>query len=131
QKQKTGNKDVYDKQLENFLANKDRNLAITTYDGVIFLELDKIIRCEADMNYTNFILSDHKTFLSSKTLKEYEELLETHKNFVRVHRSHLINMDYVVKLKNDGFLVLKDQSLVPISRRRKEEVMEKLNASGR
>jgi two-component system LytT family response regulator len=118
-------KEVYSKQLENFFSNKDKNLAITTYDGVVFLEVDNIIRCEADLNYTRFILAEGKTFLSSKTLKEYEDLLSVHKNFLRVHRSHLVNLDFVLKFKNEGYLVLKDQSSIPVSRRKKEDVVKR------
>jgi two-component system, LytTR family, response regulator len=125
QKQKD-KKQVYGKQLENFFSNKEKNLAITTYDGVVFLEVDSIIRCEADLNYTKFILTDNKTFLSSKTLKEYEDLLAVHNNFLRVHRSHLVNLDYVLKFKNEGCLILKDNTSVPVSRRRKEEVISRL-----
>jgi len=122
-------KDVYSKQLENFFSNKEKNLAITTYDGVVFLEVDKIIRCEADLNYTKFILLENKTFLSSKTLKEYEDLLSVHNNFLRVHRSHLVNLDYVLKFRHEGTLVLKDDSTVPVSRRKKEEVVNMLRTS--
>ncbi|HYC84226.1 MAG TPA: LytTR family DNA-binding domain-containing protein [Chryseosolibacter sp.] len=126
--QEKNSREVYTRQLENFVSNKEKNLAITTYDGVVFLEVEKIIRCEADMNYTLFILGEKKTFLSSKTLKEYEELLSSHHRFLRVHRSHLVNMDYVLKLKNDGTLVLKDASTVPVSRRRKDDVLRALNS---
>jgi two-component system LytT family response regulator len=127
QEQRHGNKEIYGKQLENFVSRKDKNLAITTYDGVVFLEIDKIIRCEADLNYTKFFLID-KHFISSKTLKEYEDLLEIRSNFMRVHRSHLVNLNYILKLKNDGTLILKDNSIVPVSRRRKEDVTKRLNA---
>ena len=126
--QQKDKKEVYSKQLENFLSNaKEKNLAITTYDGVVFLEVDKIIRCEADLNYTKFVLTDNKTFLSSKTLKDYEDLLTSSNNFLRVHRSHLVNLDFVLKFKNEGGLILKDNSTIPVSRRRKEEVMARLN----
>lgn len=117
---------VYQRQLKGFFAHEDRSLAITTCDGVVFLELDNIIRCEADLNYTRFILAGNKSFVSSKTLKEYEDLLTSHGNFVRVHRSHLVNINYLLKFKSDGNLLLKDDSIVPVSRRRKEEVMHKL-----
>jgi two-component system LytT family response regulator len=126
--QQKDRKEVYSKQLENFFSNtKEKNLAITTYDGVVFLEVDKIIRCEADLNYTKFVLTENKTFLSSKTLKDYEDLLTTGNNFLRVHRSHLVNLDFVLKFKNDGGLILKDNSTIPVSRRRKEEVMSRLS----
>jgi two-component system LytT family response regulator len=128
-KQRDESKEVYRKQLENFFSNKEKNLAITTYDGVVFLELDKIIRCEADLNYTKFILAGNKNFVSSKTLKEYEDLLIVHDNFIRVHRSHLVNLDYLIKFKSDGNLLLKDNSIIPISRRRKESVMRRLSVA--
>jgi two-component system LytT family response regulator len=118
--------EVYGKQLSNFFSNKEKNLAITTYEGVVFLEVDKIIRCEADLNYTRFILTDNKTFLSSKTLKEYDDLLCVHENFIRVHRSHLVNLDYMLKIKKEGVIVLKDNSSVPVSRRRKDELVSRL-----
>lgn len=122
-------REVYSRQLSNFFTGKEKNLAITTYDGVVFLEVDKIIRCEADLNYTRFILTENKTFLSSKTLKEYEDILSVHDNFIRIHRSHLVNLDYVLKFRNDGNLVLKDNSTIPVSRRRKEEVADRLSVS--
>lgn len=128
--QKNESRESYNKQLENFFSRKDKNLAITTYDGVIFLEIDSIIRCEAELNYTKFYLTENKNFLSSKTLKDYDDLLITHDNFIRVHRSHLINMDYVVKYKNEGSVVMKDNTEVPISRRRKEDVLKKLKETG-
>jgi len=131
QRQKYEDRELYSRQLENLFANNEKNLAITTYDGVVFLELDKIIRCEADLNYTKFILTDNKSFVSSKTLKEYEDLLGSHENFIRVHRSHLVNVDYLVKFKNEGSLVLKDNSCVPISRRRKDDVMKRLHVAAR
>jgi two-component system LytT family response regulator len=130
QQQKT-EKEAYGKQLENFFSNKEKCLAITTYDGVVFLEVDNIIRCEADLNYTKFFLTGGKTFLSSKTLKEYEDLLSVHNNFLRVHRSHLVNLDYVLKFRNEGFLELKDDSIVPVSRRRKEDVVNSFSVSKR
>jgi two-component system, LytTR family, response regulator len=126
--QKHDGHDVYRYQLTSLLSQQEKTLAITTYDGIVFLEIDKIIRCEADLNYTRFILAGDKYFVSSKTLKEYEDLLCTHSNFMRVHRSHLVNIDYLLKFKHDGSLLLKDDSVIPVSRRRKEFVMQKLCA---
>jgi two-component system LytT family response regulator len=64
-------------------------------------------------------------------LKEYEDLLSVHSNFLRVHRSHLVNLDYVLKFRNEGFLELKDDSIVPVSRRRKEDVVSSFSVSKR
>ena len=115
----------HEQQLANLLSPKEKSIAITIRDGIVFLELDKIIRCEAQLNYTLFTLTDNQTFLSSKTLLEYEDLLTNHTKFIRVHRSHLVNSEYILKYKN-GSLVLKDNSVVPTSRRRREEVVRKL-----
>ena len=80
------------------------------------VELEDIIRCEADRNYTSFFLNSGKKILVSKTLKEYETLLTSH-NFLRVQQSHLINLNYVDRYDkgNGGSVVMKDGSEVPLS----------------
>ena len=61
-------------------------LVLKTQESVHVVELDQIIRCEADRNYTSFFLLENKKILVSKTLKEYETLLSGH-NFLRVQQS--------------------------------------------
>jgi two-component system LytT family response regulator len=122
------NNETYNKQIDNFLSKKNKNLAIPTFEGVVFLEIEKIIRCEAEGNYTNFFLNDGNRFVSSKTMKEYEDLLVNNGNFIRVHRSHIVNIEYVKEFRNEGSLIFKDNTVIPISRRRKEEVVKKLSA---
>ena len=63
----------------------------------------------------------------SHTLKDYESIL-TDYGFVRVHKSHLVNMKYVSRMDRDGFLWLQNGESVPVSRRRKEEVMRILRS---
>ena len=65
--------------------------------------------------------------LTSKTLKEYEEILCKH-GFIRIHKSHIINKVHVVNFSADGFLTLIDNSKVEISRRRREEVIEQIKS---
>ena len=77
---------------------------------------------EGESNYTRFYFTDKKILLTSRTLKEYEEMLAAH-GFLRVHKSHLVNKKYIVSYNAEGMLVMKDSSKVEISRRRKEEVM--------
>ena len=80
------------------------------------VELDQIIRCEADRNYTSFFLKNGKKILVSRSLKDYETLLTGH-NFLRVQQSHLVNLDYVDRYDkgNGGAVVMKDGSEVPLS----------------
>ncbi|MEP7165561.1 MAG: LytTR family DNA-binding domain-containing protein [Ferruginibacter sp.] len=97
-------------------------LALPTKEGVHFLFPGDIIRCESTGNYTRFFTAMNKTYLISKTLGEYDTLLTPH-HFIRTHKSHLVNKKYISFIDHDGFAVLKDNSKVEVSRRRKEEVM--------
>lgn len=100
----------------NIQPHQKRRLVLKTQESVYVVELDEIIRCEADRNYTSFFLVGGKKILVSKTLKEYETLLSSH-NFLRVQQSHLINLDYVDRYDkgNGGSVVMKDGSEVPLS----------------
>ena len=91
------------------------------------IEIKDIIHCSSEDNYTRFHIKNKKPILISKTLKEYEELLAPH-GFERIHQSHLINMAFVKSfVKKDGFFAqLIDDSLVPISQRKKDKFLSLL-----
>lgn len=103
-------------------------IAIPTQEGLVFTIIKDIIRCESDSNYTTFFLSGDKQIVSSKSMKEYEELLEEY-NFFRVHNSHLINLNHLEKyVKGDGgYVVMSDKCTVPVSRSRKEDFINHLS----
>ena len=111
----------------NMNPNEKRRLVLKTQESVHVVELDEIIRCEADRNYTSFFLKGEKKILVSKTLKEYETLLSGH-NFLRVQQSHLININYVDRYdkKNGGAVVMKDGSEVPLSPAKREVFFKRL-----
>lgn len=117
----------FDALQKNMQPNEKRRLVLKTQESVHVVELDQIIRCEADRNYTSFFLADNKKILVSKTLKEYETLLSGH-NFLRVQQSHLINIDYVERYdkKNGGAVVMKDGSEVPLSPAKREVFFARL-----
>lgn len=106
----------YEALHQNMQPMQKRRLVLKTQESVHVVDLDKIIRCEADRNYTSFFLTEGKKILVSKTLKDYETLLTGH-NFLRVQQSHLINLDYVDRYDkgNGGSVVMKDGSEVPLS----------------
>lgn len=118
-------------QLRNMLYNLEAGpkegfrLAIPTTEGVYFYPIGEIIRCEASSNYTQFYLTQKRTFITSKTLKEYDEILSPH-GFIRVHKSHLVNIAFAEDYLGKGFIVLKDQTQVEVARRRREAVLEAL-----
>lgn len=106
-------------------SSEEFRLALPTKEGVHFLLPQDIIRCEAVGNYTKFFTTSGKSYLISKTLGEYDTLL-TPQQFIRTHKSHLVNKKFISFIDHDGFAVLKDNSKVEVSRRRKEEVMASL-----
>lgn len=97
-------------------------LAISTSEGVFFYLPSEIIRCEGESNYTKFYLEGGKTLMVSHTLKDYESILRDY-GFIRAHKSHLVNMKHVKMMDRDGFIWLNNGQSIPVSRRRKEEVM--------
>lgn len=111
--------------LKESLNGSHKRIALNTQEKILIKEVSEIIRCESNVNYTMFHFSDKTRLLVTKTLKEYDELLSPH-GFIRVHQSHLINIEYVKEYnKTDGgYLLLKDNSTIPVSTRRKSVVME-------
>lgn len=102
-------------------------LALPSKEGVHFLFPGEIIRCEAEGNYTRFYTTGSKQHLTSRTLGEYEELLSPY-HFIRSHKSHLVNRNFISFIDHNGFIVLKDNTKVEVSRRRKSEVMKALQS---
>lgn len=106
------------------ISEKPKKISIKTVESILLIDISEIIRCEADRNYTNIYLSNGKKYISSKTLGEFEDQLDGY-GFVRVHKSHLINslnLSFFDKTMG-GTLVMKDKSIVPVSSRKKEELI--------
>jgi two-component system LytT family response regulator len=117
--------------LQESIKNPNRipqKISLHTLEKIIVVHLSEIIRCKSDNNYTTFHLENGQKILVSKTLKYYADMLKEHQ-FLRVHQSHLINTKYIKEfIKSDGgYLVLKDKSNVPVSVRKRNEVIETLN----
>lgn len=108
-------------------ATDDLKIALPTAERILFVLVSEIIRCLGENNYTTVFLKNGTSVLVSKTLKEYEELLAD-KGFLRVHQSHLINSNYIRSYeKHDGgYLKMTDGASVPISRQRKQQVLQQL-----
>ncbi len=113
--------------LENIRKKADnfKRIALSTSEGIHLFDISEIVRCESADNYTKFFLKDGKSILISKTLKEYEELLGEY-GFKRIHQSHLINLDYLKSYikKDGGYVIMSDNSHLPISQRKKEHLQE-------
>lgn len=104
-----------------------QKLLIPFYDRKRTVSVDEIVRLEGCGNYTNFFLKDGTKMLVSRTLKEYETMLEG-QAFVRVHKSCIVNLGFVRKffVKKEGELELTDGQQVKISRRRAQMFMDRI-----
>lgn len=103
-------------------------IAIPTMEGFQLITADTIISCESNGNYTWLLLKDKRKLMASRSLKEMEELLEAYP-FIRIHHSHIVNINEVEKyIKGEGgYLVMSDGSSINVSRSRKELLLKKLS----
>jgi len=107
-----------------------QKIALPTMQGLEFVPVESIIRCSSNNNYTEFFLIDKKRLLVSRTLKEVEDMLGD-QTFIRVHHSHLVNLNSITRyVKGEGgYLIMQDGATVDVSRSRKELLMQKLQRS--
>lgn len=103
-------------------------IALPTAEGLELYNLKDIVFVEADRSYCKFFLSDKRKIVVSKAMKEFESILEA-ANFLRVHKSSMVNIDHIRKYLRGkgGSLVMSDGSLVNIAVRKKELVMKHIN----
>ena len=106
--------------------SQTKNISLPTQEGLSFINIQTIIRCESDSNYTHIYLKEDKPLLVSKTLKDIEKLIDS-KEFFRIHHSHLINLNYLKKYNKGlaGSVELSDGSIIPVSRSKKSSFLNK------
>lgn len=109
--------------------NKPATIAFHTAEKIQIAKLEEIFRMEASSNYTQVYFKNKEKLLLTKTLKEFSQLLEP-SGFLRAHQSHLINMIFIKEfVKTDGgYIVMVDGTRVPVSVRKRTEVMAKIEA---
>lgn len=103
---------------------------ITIYhlSEIQLIRLDEIMYLASSGNYTEFFLKDGSSTVSSKIIKIYEGMLHG-RGFIRIHNSYVINLDYLLKIeKEQGWIcVMKNGKNLPISRRKKDSLLDLLN----
>jgi two-component system LytT family response regulator len=123
--------DQRNERLNNLKQDLDRKnlkkLSLPNGQGYTLVALENIIRIEADSNYSVFHLADKEKITVSKVLKEYEELLPE-QQFVRIHKSSIVNLDYVTEYnsKNGLEVLLVDGQKIAVSRRRSSDFLERI-----
>ncbi len=103
---------------------KFEKIALSSSEGLHFLDLKDIVRLESDANYTTFYLESGGKVTVARTLKNFEELLPNG-DFFRPHQSHIVNLTYVKKIirEDGGYLLMDGNCKIPISRNKKEHFL--------
>jgi len=119
-------------QIESLLRNlhaehqtgRPVKITLATKESLELVHPSEIVHCESDSNYTMVYLADGRKKLISRTLGEFEEMLEPF-GFCRTHNSFLVNMDEVREyVKSEGgYLVLKNGKTIPVSKTKREKLL--------
>ena len=116
--------DQLDVFRQQFKPAEPKRIVLNTADALHIVTVDDITYCLADGAYTHFFFTDRKSILVSKTLAHFEGIINSD-HFIRTHQSYLVNMHHVTQFdkRNGGFLLLPDNVEVPVSSRKKEEIL--------
>lgn len=103
-------------------------LALPTSADIEFVNINDVIRVEGDKNYSTFYLNDKRKITVSRTLGEYEKMLDT-TTFMRIQKSHLVNLIYIKKyIKGDGgWVAMADGAEVPVSPLKRDGLLDRLS----
>jgi two-component system LytT family response regulator len=116
-----------EKLLLKIRGSQNKKLAVTSMNEIMYIDTERISYLEADSNYTNIVLTNGDRLNSSKTLKEYESLLDPGQ-FFRVFKTYIINLQQVKKfIKTDGgYILMADGTHITVSRDKRQLVLELL-----
>ncbi len=118
------------KSIETLKTNMQggQKLALNSQDRIQVVNIDEVMKLESSGSYTLFFMRDGEEILVTKTLKEFDQMLEP-QGFIRVHQSHLVNLNFIKEFNKSegGYLILKDKTEVPVSSRKKSAVMRVLS----
>jgi len=109
------------------IENGAKTIALPELNGFAIVQVNEIIRCEGLRNYTRIIFKEREEKIVSRTLLEFENLL-TPLGFIRIHRSHLVNLENVVRYikAQGGMIELKTGELLKVSPKHKDNLLNKL-----
>jgi two-component system, LytTR family, response regulator len=113
--------------LQNKEGGQKLKICISSLKGFQVVKISEIIYCEASSNYTNFHFESRATICASKSIHEYETLLEDC-GFVRIHKTFLINLEHVKEYRRGegGTVIMSSEAELEVSRRKKELFMDRM-----
>lgn len=127
----TNSKENEIQKLEHFLdayqKPNRKKLVVQLQNKTLFLEITDIVYLEADSNYTTIFMKDGQSYLTSKTVKHFQEKLSNH-NFFRPHQSFLINANYIEEYdKSESIIILTNRKTIPVSKNKKDGLLDILS----
>lgn len=129
-KKEINNKAIY--QLKNTLL-APKKISFPDGQQTIVVDPNEIIYLKAENSYTQIVLTNKKKYITSRFLKNFEEVLSDNKVFLRCHKSYIINIDYMIGFNksNGGTVLLKDQIEIPVSNDKIEDLLSNFNRVNR
>ena len=120
-------------QIRNLIAISDKNnlekkIVVHLNDKVLFVNVNSIEIIEADDRYSHIFTHEGEKYTVTKTLKDFEEFFETNKLFIRVSKSHILNINFVKNYTKGEpcFVEMMNEKSFEISRRKKQEFLDRI-----
>lgn len=116
-------------QLELVKAQKPlKKVVLTTLESFVFVDMDEIIYCVSESNYTRVFLTDGRSIVVAKTMRLIEDMVSAD-DFFRVHHSYLVNTKYIISFAREdgGYLVVSNGNILPLSRGRRDEFFDRFH----
>ena len=106
------------------ISNEVKKIVLRTSESIHLVNVQDIMHCQSDGNYTNIYLQGGKKLIVSRTLKEFEQMLEPY-GFFRLHQSHLMNLNYLDHFNREReHVVLRNDTSLPVSSRKKDQLLK-------
>lgn len=113
------------KNVSEILNDVPQKIILSLQDSLQVINLKDLMYCKSDKGYTTFFLKTGKNYMASKSLKEFETLLNK-ADFIRPHQSYMVNLNFINKYDKSGVIYLHDNQKIPVSSRKKDDFISKL-----
>ncbi len=106
---------------------QQKKIVIPSQDGLEFVKIEDIIHCQGTDGYTKIHFQNDKPIMSSYSIGHFFKLLK-HQDFYLIHKSHLINVNYILKYLNEGYVILEDNHKLPVSRTKRTDFLNMIRS---
>lgn len=109
--------------------SETKKIGISHSNGIELILPDEIVYIKGEGAYSEIHLTDGKKILASKNLKMFEENLAENPQFIRVHKSYIVNFNHLISINksNGGTIVMTNQMEIPFNSDSYELILEKIN----